>query len=209
MREIVGIMGGTFDPIHFGHLLAAEEARLRFALKRVIFVPNGEPPHKKDYPVTPAEHRYQMAVLATASNPAFETSRIEIVRPGPSYAVETVQQLRQQLDSQAKLYFITGADAVLEILTWRSADRLIQSCEFIAVTRPGYDLRRLQEMLSPDLLAHIHRLEVPGVHISSTELRRRAAAGESLRYLTPLPVVRYIAAHRLYSPGTQQEERKQ
>jgi len=197
----IGIMGGTFDPVHYGHLVAAEEARVRFGLERVVFVPNGEPPHKKDYAVTAAEHRYQMTVLATSSNPAFEASRIEIDRAGVSYTVETLEQLQRQLVPRTRLCFITGADAVLEILTWRNPERLLRSCEFIAVTRPGHDLGYLQGMLSSELLARVHLLEAPGVHISSTELRRRAAAGESLRYLTPQAVVRYIAAHRLYSAG--------
>jgi nicotinate-nucleotide adenylyltransferase len=198
MAEAVGIMGGTFDPVHLGHLVAAEEARVRFGLARVIFVPNGSPPHKKAYDVTPAERRYDMVVLATASNPAFEASRIELDRPGPSYTIDTLQAFRSQLGPGARLHFITGADAVLELLTWREPERILQSCELIAVTRPGYDLRRLGEALGPDLLARIHTLEVPAVDISSTELRKRAAAGESLRYLTPHPVVRYIVAHNLY-----------
>ncbi len=138
-------MGGTFDPIHYGHLIAAEEARYRFQLARVVFVPCGQPPHKKPYAVTPAEHRYAMTLLATASNPHFIVSRIEIDRPGPSYSVDTVRLLRQQLPD-AELFFITGADAVLEILTWKDSDELIGLCRFIAVTRPGYDLRQLERL---------------------------------------------------------------
>jgi nicotinate-nucleotide adenylyltransferase len=201
MAEAVGIMGGTFDPIHFGHLLAAEEARFRLALDRVVFVPNGEPPHKKDYSVSSGVRRYEMVVLATASNPAFEASRLEVERRGPSYAVDTLRELRGELGRETKLYFITGADAVLELLSWRSPEKLVELCEFVAVTRPGYDLERLGKRLSAELPACVHVLDVPGVHISSTELRRRAAAGESLRYLTPSSVVRYIAAHGLYSGG--------
>jgi nicotinate-nucleotide adenylyltransferase len=164
-------------------------------------VPNREPPHKKDYPVTPAEQRYEMVVLAIASNAAFEASRVELERPGPSYTVETLAELQGRMGGSAKLYFITGADAVLEILTWRSPERLLGSCDFIAVTRPGYDLRRVKDVLGSGAAARVHVLEVPGVHISSTELRRRAGAGESLRYLTPYAVVRYIATHGLYSRG--------
>jgi len=198
MAAVLGIMGGTFDPIHFGHLVAAEEARVRFNLSRILFVPNGNPPHKKDYPVTSAESRYEMVVLATASNDHFEASRIEVERSGPSYAVDTIRLLRDSQGSDTRCYFITGADAILEILTWREPEKLADACEFIAVTRPGYDLGRLRDQLTPDLAAHIHTLDVPGVHISSTELRRRAACGDSLRYLTPHSVVRYIAAHGLY-----------
>ncbi len=199
MNQAVGIMGGTFDPIHFGHLAAAEEARHRFRLARVIFIPNGRPPHKPDYQPTPAERRYHMVLLATASNPAFEASRVEIDRPGPSYAVDTLHELRRRLGPDGRLYFIAGADALLEILDWRDPERLAESCEFIAVSRPGYDLQQLQQALPKHLLTHLHTLEVPALDISSTELRRRASAGLPLRYLTPSPVVRYIAAHGLYS----------
>ncbi|HUU53867.1 MAG TPA: nicotinate-nucleotide adenylyltransferase [Armatimonadota bacterium] len=198
MKEAVGIMGGTFDPIHFGHLVAAEEARVRFRLARVIFVPNGRPPHKKEYKVTPAEARYEMVVLATASNPAFEVSRVEVDRPGPSYAVDTVGEIEKQLGGDTPLYFITGADAMLEFMTWHEPGRLAGRCQFIAVMRPGYEMERLERALGQDLMARTRMLRVPGVDISSTELRRRAGSGESLRYLTPGPVVRYIEAHHLY-----------
>lgn len=199
MKEAVGIMGGTFDPIHFGHLAAAEEARQRFQLARVLFIPNGRPPHKPDYVPSPGEQRYDMVVLATAPNPAFEASRIEIDRPGLSYSIDTLRELRDQLGPNAESYFIAGADALLEMLTWRQPERLAELCEFIAVSRPGYDLHQLQQAMPPELLSRMHLLEVPGVLVSSTELRRRAAAGLSLRYLTPRPVARYIAAHGLYS----------
>jgi nicotinate-nucleotide adenylyltransferase len=193
MTEAVGIMGGTFDPIHFGHLAAAEEARIRFSLGRVIFVANGSPPHKKAYAVTPAEQRHEMVVLATASNARFETSRIEVDRPGPSYAVDTVQ-----VGPEAKLYFITGADAILEILTWHEPEELARRCDFIAVTRPGYDAAEMNSSLAECLRNSTHLLHVPGVAVSSTELRTRAAQGLSLRYLTPDPVVGYIESRGLY-----------
>ncbi len=199
MAQNIGIMGGTFDPIHLGHLAAAEEARARFHLDRVVFVPNGRPPHRPGYLPTPAENRYDMVVLATASNPAFEVSRTEIDRPGLSYSADTVEELRRRFGPDTRIYFIAGADALLEIPTWRDPERLAQSCEFVAVSRPGYDLTGLREALPPNLLSRMHMTEVPGVHISSSQLRRRAAAGEPLRYLTPLPVERYIAAHGLYS----------
>lgn len=201
VAEAVGIMGGTFDPIHFGHLAAAEEARVRFGLSRVIFVPNGDPPHKKAYQVTPAEQRYEMVVLATASNGWFETSRIEVERKGPSYSADTMGAFRQQFGAEARLYFITGFDAIVEMLTWHQPERLAGTCEFIAVTRPGYQGRRLEEALTAELLVRTHTLNVPGVAISSTEMRQRAAEGLSLRYLTPYPVVRYIADRGLYGGG--------
>ena len=191
-------MGGTFDPIHYGHLLAAEEARYRFALSRVIFVPCGVPPHKKAYEVTPAEHRYAMTVLATASNPHFVVSRVEIERPGPSYAVDTVKIFRQQFGEERELFFITGLDAVLEILTWKSHEELVQLCRFIAVTRPGYDAQKLQEKLPPNYLTRIDLLVIPGIDISSTMIRERVRKGEPIRYLTPDAVCDYIAKHGLY-----------
>lgn len=199
MGEALGIMGGTFDPIHFGHLVAAEEARLQFELARVIFVPNGHPPHKKDYDVTAAERRYEMVFLATAGNPGFEASRVELDREGPSYSVDTLAEFRRRFGADTRLYFITGADAVLELLTWHEPHRLAEMCEFIAVIRPGYDLRRLEEALGADLMARCRVLAIPGVDISSTGLRRRAAGGESLRYFTPPAVEQYIGAHRLYA----------
>jgi nicotinate-nucleotide adenylyltransferase len=199
MDEAVGIMGGTFDPVHFGHLVAAEEARLRFGLARVVFVPNGRPPHKKDYRVTAAERRYEMAFLATAGNPGFETSRIELDREGPSYAVDTVAAFRRRFGARARLYFITGADAMLEYTTWREPQQLAGMCEFIAAMRPGYDARHLADALGEDLMERCRVLRIPGVDISSTELRRRAASGESLRYFTPPAVAQYIKQHRLYA----------
>jgi len=198
MPEAVGIMGGTFDPIHFGHLVAAEEARTRFSLTRVVFVPSGVPPHKKAYDVTCAEHRYNMVVLATASNRWFETSRVELDRPGPSYTADTVEQFRSRLGADARLYFITGADAILELPTWHDPQRILEACDLIAVTRPGYDLGRMERALGAKTVGRVHPLHAPGLDISSTELRRRATLGESLRYLTPRPVERYIEAHQLY-----------
>ncbi|MCS7264497.1 MAG: nicotinate-nucleotide adenylyltransferase [Armatimonadetes bacterium] len=194
----MGVMGGTFDPIHYGHLLAAEEARFRFNLSRVIFVPCGTPPHKKPYKVTPAEHRYAMTVLATASNPYFVVSRIEIDRPGPSYAIDTVKIFRQQFGYGVEIFFITGLDAVLEILTWKNHDELIQLCQFIAVNRPGYDSEKLREHLPPSYLDRISLLSIPGIDISSTMIRERVRKNEPILYLTPETVCDYIAKHGLY-----------
>jgi len=193
----IGVMGGTFDPIHVGHLVAAEEARVRFALDRMVFVPCGQPPHKKDYSVTDREHRYTMTVLATSTNSAFEVSRIEIDRPGPSYTVDTLRELRGA-QPQSSLYFVTGGDGILAVLTWRDPHELVQFCEFIAVTRPGYDLSHLEQALDPELMRHVHLLPIPGIDISSTEIRRRVAAGLPVKYLTPLEVEAYIAKQGLY-----------
>jgi nicotinate-nucleotide adenylyltransferase len=198
----LGVMGGTFDPIHYGHLMAAEEACARFDLERVIFVPNGQPPHKKDYAVSHAEHRYAMTLLATCSNLRFEASRLELERPGPSYAVDTMTAMRERFGPEAALYFITGADAVQEILTWKDPRRLLAICEFIAAARPGYRLDEALSSLDADLRRRVHALDIPGVDVSSTQMRARAAAGLPLTYLAPPQVVTYIAKHNLYaSPG--------
>lgn len=191
-------MGGTFDPIHYGHLIAAEEARFVFGLSQVIFVPCGIPPHKKPYKVTSPEHRYAMTILATENNPHFIVSRVEIDRPGPSYTVDTVKIFRQQFGNRVELFFITGLDAVLEILTWKSHEELIHLCHFIAVTRPGYDASKLQKSLPAAYLERIDLLTIPGMDISSTMIRERVRRGQPIRYLTPDPVCHYIAKHQLY-----------
>jgi len=193
----IGLMGGTFDPVHLGHLLIAEVARVEFGLDRVIWLPAGDPPHKKGYRVTPQEHRYAMVVLATASNPDFEVSRWELEREGPSYSIDTILHFRAAYP-EAQLYFITGADAILEILTWYRHQEVIRSCRFIAVTRPGYDLDRLCAVLPPDYMAQIDLLEAPGVDISSTHLRTRLRHDDPIRYLVPETVETYIRKHRLY-----------
>lgn len=193
-------MGGTFDPIHYGHLLMAEEARIAFALDRVLFVPNGRPAHKKVYTVSSPEDRYAMTLLATASNPDFSCSRLELDRPGPSYTIDTLRAVRQRHPDLDALYFITGADAVLEILTWHEYDQLAQECRFIAVTRPGFVLERLAEIADKAFLDRVSFLPIPGLEISSTDLRRRVREGRSLKYLTPEPVEAYIRQQGLYRP---------
>ena len=191
-------MGGTFDPIHIGHLIVAEESRYRFRLERVLFVPAGIPPHKPGEPISDKEHRYRMTVLATQDNPAFEASRIEIDRPGPSYTVDTLTELKRIYGESTRLYFITGADAILEILTWHQPERLKCMAKFIAATRPGYDLREVERRLPEDFLEQTILLEVPGVHISSTELRSRVASGMPIKYLVPREVEEYIIENGLY-----------
>jgi nicotinate-nucleotide adenylyltransferase len=196
----MGIMGGTFDPIHYGHLLMAEEARAAFALDQVVFVPNGRPAHKKAYLVSSPEGRYAMTLLATDSNPRFSCSRIEIERPGPSYTVDTVRAFRRMYPDLDALYFITGADAVLEILGWHEYDHLARECRFIAVTRPGFVLERLREIADAEFLHRVFFLPIPGLEISSTDLRRRIREGRSIKYLTPEPVESYIHQEGLYRP---------
>jgi len=192
-------MGGTFDPIHFGHLVTAEEALVQFNLDRVLFMPTGTPAAKAHTAVSGAEHRYLMTVLATAANPDFDVSRMEVDRPGLTYTVDTLSALRELHGHSAELFFITGADAVWEIVGWKDADRVADLATFIAATRPGYDLE--QARASHEGIAsgfRIEYIEVPALAISSTDLRRRVAERRPIRYLTPEPVVAYIEKHGLY-----------
>lgn len=190
-----GVMGGTFDPIHHGHLLAAEEARWQFELDRVLFVPSGRPWQKAA--VTAAEERYLMTVIATASNPSFAVSRIEIDHPGPSYTVETLHALRATLGESVELFFITGADAVAQILTWRSPQEVLGLAQLIAATRPGYDAHHLIEQM-PQARSRVHLMEIPALAISSTDIRERVRRGAPIRYLLPGAVARYIEKQELY-----------
>lgn len=191
-RPRIGVMGGTFDPVHHGHLVAASEVAARFQLDEVIFVPTGQPSFKQTQDVTPAEHRYLMTVIATASNPRFKVSRVDIDRPGLTYTVDTLTDLRNQ-HPQAELLFISGADAVTQILEWRDADRLFDLARFVAVTRPGH--RITTEGLPA---GRVEKLEVPALAISSTDVRTRVREGLPVWYLVPDGVVQYIAKHMLY-----------
>ncbi|MBN2248194.1 MAG: nicotinate-nucleotide adenylyltransferase [Coriobacteriia bacterium] len=197
-RLRLGIMGGTFDPIHYGHLVAAEEALVQFNLDRVLFMPTGEPARKIDRRVSSAEHRYLMTVIATASNPDFEVSRLEIDRPGVTYTVDTMTELKSAHGSGAELFFITGADAVLEILTWKDSARLADLCTLIAATRPGYDMAPVLERATGSGLL-VQTMEVPALAISSTDIRARVAARRPVRYLLPEAVASYAAKNRLYN----------
>jgi nicotinate-nucleotide adenylyltransferase len=188
----LGVMGGTFDPIHHGHLVAASEVQLRFELDEVAFVPSGQPWQKTARLVSPAEHRYLMAVIATASNPRFWVSRVDIDRPGPTYTIETLRDLRAQRP-EAELFFITGADALEQILSWKNATELFELASFIGVTRPGYALSDAH--LPQDA---VRLVEVPAMTISSSDCRERVATGRPVWYLVPDGVVQYIGKHRLY-----------
>ena len=185
-------MGGTFDPIHHGHLVAASEAAAELSLDEVVFVPTGRPPFKQDYAVTAPEHRYLMAVIATASNPRFTVSRADVDRPGLTYTVDTLRDLRAERPD-ADLFFITGADAIQQILTWKDVDSLWLMAHFVAVTRPGHTLS-----IEGIPTSAVSQLEVPALAISSTDCRARARAGEPVWYLVPDGVVQYIAKHGLY-----------
>lgn len=195
----VAVMGGTFDPIHHGHLFAAGEVAARLGLEQVIFMPSGQPPHKRRPDLSAAEDRYQMTALAVQSNPGFAVSRLEIDREGPSYTLDTLRALRREgTDPDREIVFIIGADAVLEIASWHEPDAVLAACRVLAIHRPGYDLAQLAGTLGPQRAARVQTLAVPTLDISSTELRRRVAAGEPIRYLTPDPVVDYITRRGLY-----------
>jgi len=195
-RHRLGVMGGTFDPIHHGHLVAASEVAARFALDEVVFVPTGQPWQKSDRKVSQAEDRYLMTVVATASNPRFSTSRIDIEREGNTYTVDTLTELKALVGEDTDLFFITGADALSQILTWRGADQLFDLAHFIGVSRPGSPLdMSTVEHLPAD---KVTLLEVPALSISSTDCRRRITEGLPIWYLVPDGIVQYIAKRGLY-----------
>ncbi|MGC4895210.1 nicotinate-nucleotide adenylyltransferase [Micromonospora sp. DT31] len=189
----IGIMGGTFDPIHHGHLVAASEVADRFGLDEVVFVPTGQPWQKADETVSPAEDRYLMTVIATASNPRFQVSRVDIDRGGPTYTVDTLRDLHAEYGPKAHLFFITGADALERILSWKDLDEVLELAHFIGVTRPGFDLT--DQHLPADTVSLV---QVPAMAISSTDCRARVSRGEPVWYLVPDGVVQYIAKRRLY-----------
>ncbi|WP_093940741.1 nicotinate-nucleotide adenylyltransferase [Actinoalloteichus hoggarensis] len=192
MRRRVGVMGGTFDPIHHGHLVVASEVQARFQLDEVVFVPTGRPWQKDDQTISAAEDRYLMTVIATASNPRFSVSRVDIDRSGPTFTVDTLKDL-QHRHPDAELFFITGADALEQILSWRRVEELFALAHFVGVTRPGYQL------VDHHLPAgSVTLIEVPAMAISSTDCRTRVADGMPVWYLVPDGVVQYISKRSLY-----------
>ncbi len=198
----IGIMGGTFDPIHYGHLVTAEAVRANFGLEQVIFVPVGNPPHKIGKEVTDKNHRYLMALLATATNPYFEVSRVEIDREGYTYTVDTINKFNEEAAGKAVFYFITGIDALNQILTWKDAERLLRTCVFVAATRPGYNQNEIFkeiEHLKTIYDSKIHSVEVPSLAISSTDIRDRVKKSLPIKYLLPESVENYIYKNNLYN----------
>lgn len=198
-RFRLGVMGGTFDPIHHGHLVAASEAASRFNLDEVVFVPTGIPWQKAGRTVSHSEDRYLMTVIATASNPRFSVSRVDIDRPGDTYTVDTLKDLRAERGPDTDLFFITGADALAKILTWRGAHELFDLAKFVGVSRPGIDL-------SADDISHLPAdkvtlLEIPAMAISSTACRERISEDMPIWYLVPDGIVQYIAKRGLYETG--------
>ncbi|MGL4745182.1 MAG: nicotinate-nucleotide adenylyltransferase [Dermatophilaceae bacterium] len=188
----LGVMGGTFDPIHHGHLVAASEVQSRLELDEVVFVPTGEPWQKERVDVAPAEHRYLMTVMATAAHPHFTVSRVDIDRGGSTYTVDTLRDLRAQRPG-AELFFITGADALARIPSWKDPDQLFRMARFIGVTRPGYSVSK--SGLPSD---RVDLVEIPAMAISSTDCRARIRTGQPVWYIVPDGVVQYIAKHTLY-----------
>jgi nicotinate-nucleotide adenylyltransferase len=201
-RNRYAIMGGTFDPIHFGHLAAAEAVREKLQCTKVIFIPTGNPPHKTHRIVTASKHRYAMASQAVSSNPYFEVSDIEIKRKGYTYTFDTIKELKRLHGNEIELLFITGADALLEIETWYKVKELLRQCSFVAVTRPGYDKTKLEQKLSELRSKYkgvFFIVDVPGLNISSTDIRARMIRGSSIRYLLPETVAQYIFEKGLYN----------
>ena len=199
----IGVLGGTFDPIHSGHLVIAEKARLKLKLARVLFVPVGQPRLKTGRKIAPAADRVEMVKLAIADNPHFELSTVEIGRPGPSLSVETVDILQKQLGAGAKLFFLVGWDSLAELPQWKEPKRLIRLCKLVAVTRPGFsrpDLEALESSV-PGVTQSVVWLDIPLIDISSTDRRKRVAQGLPVRGLVPDEVEAYIKEHKLYGSG--------
>lgn len=199
MSPRLGILGGTFDPIHHGHLVAAQEALYQLRLDRMLFVPAGDPPHKPSRPVSPAPHRVRMVELGTAGQTDFVVSRVDVDRPGPHYTVDTLQSLHQAWGPEACLYFIEGSDSLADILSWYRPERLIELAELAVVERPGVklDLDELERRL-PGLRERIHWVRMSSLEISSTDLRARVREGRPISYLLPAAVEAYVREHGLY-----------
>ena len=195
----IGVIGGTFDPLHYGHLVAAQEVCYQLDLARVVFVPTGQPPHKQDQVITPAHHRLAMVELAIVSNPCFTVSRVEVDRPGPSYTVDTLRLLRQEWGPEAEIYFIMGLDSLADLLGWYQPERLIQLCRLAVVDRPLYhvDVEALEAAL-PGISQRIQFVRIPPIGISSSDLERRVREGRPIKYQVPPAVEEYIYKHGLY-----------
>lgn len=196
----VGMLGGTFDPIHYGHLTIAEDCWAQLDLDEVLFVPAGGPPHKQGRAVSPARDRLAMVELAIADNPHFQLSRIDVERPGLSYSVDTVRTLQARLGPETRIFFIVGADSLADLPRWREPERLAGLCQIVAVNRPGYPMLNLAalEAAIPDARRRIIQLTTPGVDVSATQLRQRVAEGRPIRYLVPDAVRAYVQEHHLY-----------
>lgn len=201
MSSRIGIMGGTFDPIHYGHLVISEHVRSEYKLDKIIFVPAGMPPHKKQFTISKSIHRYFMTVLATIHNPNFTVSDVEVGSDSITYTVNTIQKLKELYGQDTEFYFITGADALLDIESWKEAERLLNICHFIAGTRPGHENEVLEnkiDLLKEKYNADIQLIQVPALAISSTDIRNRVKNGQSIKYLVPEAIEQYIFKNGLY-----------
>lgn len=195
----VGVLGGSFDPIHYGHLVAAEEVRYQLQLPQILLVPAGQPPHKVSRTISPVEHRMAMAHLAISSNPHFRLSRVDVDRPGPHYSVDTVALLRKELGPDAEIHFIVGLDSLIEMAMWREPARLLRTCRVVGVTRPGYeDLSKLAPEIRQAGAGRIVIVQIPALNISSSDLRRRVREGRPIKYQLPEAVEEYIYKNGLY-----------
>ncbi len=190
----IAIMGGTFNPIHYAHLLSAEEVRDGLGYDKILFIPSARPPHKDRRDIIDPEHRYQMTLLATSDNPYFEVSRIELDRVGPSYAIQTIKELQAFYGEGCELAFIIGADSLIDFKIWKGFDEILDICRFIATTRPNYCL----DKVPPDLRNRVEYFSITGVDISATEIREHIRSGRSIQYLVPQPVLEYIERRQLY-----------
>jgi nicotinate-nucleotide adenylyltransferase len=198
----VGVLGGTFDPIHIGHLVVGEEARMKLGLSEVFFVPAGQPWLKQDRDITPAAHRVEMVRRAIADNPQFKLCTLEVERPGPSYTVDTLTMLQKQLGSKASLFFILGRDTLAELPLWKEPQKVMQLCKLVVPPRLGSrDLRHLGKAI-PGLLDKVIQLDMPVIGISSSGIRQRIAQGLPIRYLVPPEVEKYITEQRIYPVST-------
>ena len=194
----IGVLGGTFDPIHIGHLLVAEEARIKLGFREILFVPAGQPWLKLDRNITPAVHRVEMVRRAIADNTHFKLCTIEVERPGPSYTVDTLTTLRKQLGGEARLFFILGRDTLAELPLWKEPEKLIQLCRLVVAPRLGSkDLKHLETSL-PELPGKVIQLDIPVIGISSSDIRQRVSQGLSIRYWVPAEVEKYIAEQKIY-----------
>jgi len=196
----IGVLGGTFDPVHIGHLILAEEVRARLNLAEILFVPAGQPWLKVDSPISPAEHRVEMVRLAIADKPYFKLSTMEIERAGPTYTVDTIAEIKARLEAGDELFFILGWDNLAELSLWREPSRLIIMCRLVAVPRPDYplpDLKALEASI-PGLSQRVTLMDKPEIDISASAIRDRVAQGLSIRRLVPEPVDEYIGQHKLY-----------
>lgn len=190
----IAIMGGTFNPIHYGHLISAEQVRVGLGYDKILFVPSARPPHKSLPDMVSAEHRYQMVLLATADNSYFEVSRIELEREGPSYTIQTIKTLRKMYGTSTNLAWIIGADSLIEYKIWKDFDEVLEQCTMIATTRPNYDLQRVPL----EIRSRVKTYKITGIDISATEIRKRIQSNVSIRYLVPDAVDSYINEHKLY-----------